>query len=382
MSMIKTALPGAAGAASTPAVEVTGLRKAFGSTPVLHDVGLRVEPGSITAILGSSGSGKTTLLRLLAGFERPDAGSIRIGDRPVDRVPPEHRRIGYVPQDGALFPHLTVHGNIAFALRRGERRGGRVERLLDLIGLTGPDGTDLGHRYPHELSGGQQQRVALARALAHDPAVVLLDEPFSALDAALRASVRTEIIAVLRAAGTTAILVTHDQDEALSLADRVAVLRDGAIVQEGTAQELYDTPADPLLAGFVGDANLISGRFLDGGRVEAGPLGVLEVRAERSAAPAAAAGDSSGASRRGDALVLIRPEQFTVVYDGRPAVEAQVERCEYFGHDTMLTVRPLAAGTGLPGLLYARLPEGVRMSPGETVGLAVRGPVAAWGAAV
>src|SRR5580704_9592425 len=185
---------------------VTGLHKAFGSHPVLTGLDLDVPAGSFTAILGPSGSGKTTLLRLLAGFDRPDAGSIVIGDRVVDgpgtgHVPPDRRQIGYVPQEGALFPHLSVAA---------------------AVGLTG-----MGGRYPHQLSGGQQQRVALARALAIKPEVVLLDEPFASLDAHMRASVRADVQRICRAAGTTAILVTHDQDEALSMADRIAVLRDG-----------------------------------------------------------------------------------------------------------------------------------------------------------
>src|SRR5579871_3541344 len=212
-------------------VAVTGLHKAFGAHPVLTGVDLEVPAGSLTAILGPSGSGKTTLLRLLAGFDRADAGTITIGDGLVDGsgvyVAPERRRIGYVPQEGSLFPHLTVEANVGFGLSARDRRTGRAETMLEMVGLGG-----LGRRYPHQLSGGQQQRVALARALAIEPAVVLLDEPFSSLDASLRASVRSEVRDVLREACTTTILVTHDQDEALSLADRVAVLRDGVIVQE------------------------------------------------------------------------------------------------------------------------------------------------------
>src|SRR5581483_7713064 len=211
-------------------VEVEGLVKGYARQPVLTGLSVTVREGSFTAILGGSGSGKTTLLRVIAGFERVDAGVVRIGGQVVDdgrtRVPPQRRRIGYVPQDGALFPHLTVLGNVTFGLRREQRGDGRVERTLEMVGIQ-----SLGQRYPHQLSGGQQQRVALARALVIEPAVVLLDEPFSSLDASLRASVRSEVRDVLREACTTTILVTHDQDEALSLADHVAVLRDGVIVQ-------------------------------------------------------------------------------------------------------------------------------------------------------
>ncbi len=209
---------------------VTGLDKAFGRHRVLSGLDLDVAEGSLTAILGPSGSGKTTLLRILAGFERADAGTVRIGavlaDGPGAFLAPERRRIGYVPQEGSLFPHLTVAANVGFGLSRRERRRrgrpGRTAELLDAVGLGG-----LAQRYPYQLSGGQQQRVALARALAIQPEIVLLDEPFASLDAHLRASVRADVQRLLKEAGTTTVLVTHDQDEALSTADRVAVLRDG-----------------------------------------------------------------------------------------------------------------------------------------------------------
>ena len=219
-------------------VAVTGLYKAFGAHQVLTGVDLEVPAGSLTAILGPSGSGKTTLLRLMAGFERADAGTIGIGDVLVDGpgvyVAPERRRIGYVPQEGSLFPHLTVEGNVGFGLTARERRGGKVAGLLETVGLGG-----FGKRYPHQLSGGQQQRVALARALAIEPAVVLLDEPFASLDAHLRASVRADVHEIFRRAGTTAVLVTHDQDEALSTADWVAALRHGKIAQCAAPEDLY-----------------------------------------------------------------------------------------------------------------------------------------------
>jgi iron(III) transport system ATP-binding protein len=242
---------------------VQGLHKAYGSHPVLTGLDLTVPAGSLTAILGPSGSGKTTLLRLLAGFDQADAGTVRIGgtivDGPGEHVPPERRRIGYVPQEGSLFPHLTVAANVGFGLPVRERRGPRVAGLLEAVGLAG-----LGKRYPHQLSGGQQQRVALARALAIEPELVLLDEPFASLDAHLRAAVRADVQAIFRAAGTTAILVTHDQDEALSMADRVAVLRGGQIAQCAAPQDLYIRPADPELARFIGEANLLDGELESG----------------------------------------------------------------------------------------------------------------------
>ena len=240
-------------------LRVAGAAKAFGSQPVLHDVDLLVPAGSFTAILGSSGSGKTTLLRIIAGFERLDGGVVRLGGEIVDDagrmfVPSEQRRIGYVPQEGALFPHLSVGRNVAFGLPRGSGRAGRVDDLLALVGLSG-----YRRRFPHQLSGGQQQRVALARALAIGPEIVLLDEPFSSLDAAMRASVRADVLSVLRRAGTTSILVTHDQDEALSMADQVAVLRGGVIAQLGSPADLYRRPRDVELAQFLGESNVVDG---------------------------------------------------------------------------------------------------------------------------
>ncbi len=208
-------------------IELRGVAKSFGTTPVLSDVELTVPDASITAVLGVSGSGKTTLLRLIAGFEQIDAGTIAIGGRALDdgrhSVNPQHRGIGYVPQDSALFPHLTAIGNVGFGLPRRERRA--AVNLLELVGLAG-----LERRYPHQLSGGQQQRVALARALAIRPRVMLLDEPFSSLDAPLRAGLRRDVAKILTDAATTTVLVTHDQQEARALADRIAVLEDGQML--------------------------------------------------------------------------------------------------------------------------------------------------------
>ena len=241
---------------------VAGLDKRFGAHQVLADLSLDVPAGSLTAILGPSGSGKTTLLRVLAGFEHADAGTVtdrlRDGRRAGPCSSPERRRIGYVPQEGSLFPHLTVAANVAFGLSRRtwgrDRRARRCAELLEAVGLGGLD-----RRYPHQLSGGQQQRVALARALAIAPEVVLLDEPFASLDANLRASVRADVQQLLKESGTTTVLVTHDQDEALSTADRVAVLRDGGIAQCAAPQELYCRPVDADMARFIGEANLIPG---------------------------------------------------------------------------------------------------------------------------
>ncbi len=348
---------------------VTGVTKSFGDLRVLDGVDLTIPAGTFTGILGSSGSGKTTLLRLIAGFERLDHGEVKLGDEVVDDgrhvfVPSEHRRIGYVPQEGALFPHLSVGRNVAFGLRRGARRRDRVLELLEMVGLSG-----LHRRYPHQLSGGQQQRVALARALATDPQIVLLDEPFSSLDASLRASVRSEVQEVLRHAGTTSVLVTHDQDEALSMADQVAVLRHGVIAQLDTPSGIYRHPLDPALARFLGESNVLHGAV---GAAPAGqaspmaadtPLGSLPVEGW----PASSAG--------GPAHVMIRPEQLLIVEVGSGRVAATVESYKYFGHDAVVRVRP--EDHQLPELVV-RITGGTPLVAGSRVGLAVQGPVVAW----
>ncbi|HMD46495.1 MAG TPA: ABC transporter ATP-binding protein [Acidimicrobiales bacterium] len=340
---------------------VTGVHKSFGAEAVLRGVDLVVPPGSLTAILGPSGSGKTTLLRIAAGFERADAGTVAIGDEVVDDpdhyVPPDRRHLGYVPQEGSLFPHLTVEKNITFGLPRRQRRSAAVTELIEMVGLAG-----LGRRYPHQLSGGQQQRVALARALAIGPRLVLLDEPFSSLDAGLRASVRADVLAVLRAAGTTALLVTHDQDEALSAADLVAVIGEGRIRQLDTPERLYAAPEGPETARFVGDANLVVGRFAAGSVTTA--LGSLVLT---EPPPAGAEGRP--------ATVLVRPEQLELArVPAEGALPAEVVEFEYYGHDAVIRVRPEGA---LP-VLVARTAGGDVWAPGTRIGISARGPVVAW----
>jgi iron(III) transport system ATP-binding protein len=304
---------------STPsALSVSGLEKSFTSQPVLSGLDLEVPSGSLTAVLGPSGCGKTTLLRLIAGFERADAGTIRVGERVVrderTHLAPEHRGVGFVAQEGALFPHLSVAANVGFGLPRSMRRGGRVEELLELVGLAG-----LARRFPHELSGGQQQRVALARALAPSPGLVLLDEPFDALDASLRAQVRAEVRAALRETNATALLVTHDQEEALSLADVVAVMRGGRIVQAAEPQALYRDPLDAELAGFIGEAVLLASRLHDG-HAET-PLGRLATRGARIA------NETPG-------TVMLRPEQILCREPREPgATRGRVLATQFYGHD-------------------------------------------------
>jgi iron(III) transport system ATP-binding protein len=357
---------------------VTGLHKAFGDHPVLTGVDLEVPAGSLTAILGPSGSGKTTLLRMLAGFDRADAGTVTIGGSVVDgpgvHLAPERRRIGYVPQEGSLFPHLTVASNVGFGLPRRARRGPEVTALLEAVGLAG-----LGGRYPHQLSGGQQQRVALARALAIRPKIVLLDEPFASLDAHLRASVRADVQALLAETGTTGVLVTHDQDEALSTADRVAVLRDGRIAQCDAPQDLYDHPADADIARFIGDANLIEG-VLDRGSVDT-ILGRLPV--EPSSLGAHPAPDARGpaAVSPGLATVLVRPEQVEMRAGeadraGAGELAGRVVSYGYHGHDAVIRIRP-DTGDSAP-LITVRTLGGPQLPAGALVTLRARGPVLAW----
>jgi iron(III) transport system ATP-binding protein len=366
---------------------ITDLWKGYSTQPVLKGVDLDVPAGSLTAVLGLSGCGKTTLLRVIAGFERAERGRVSLGARVLDDghtyVLPERRGIGYVPQEGALFPHLTVNGNVGFGLSREERRGGAVGELLEMVGLA-----SLADRYPHQLSGGEQQRVALARALARRPEVLLLDEPFSSLDASLRTRVREEVHALLRAQGVTTVLVTHDQEEALSLADTVAVLRDGTIVQDGTPDQLYTRPVDVGLARFLGAVNLIDADFEQG--IARTPLGTLALRADPGSPGAGAPGASSG-------VVMVRPEQLEVrprgesPADGLTAgakdiagavddltgaahgVTGEVEQCRYYGHDALLHIR--LDESDARQVLLARVQGAQALPAGTAVLLAAHGPV-------
>jgi len=300
------------------ALRCSNLTKRFAGVTAVNDASLEVESGTLLALLGPSGCGKTTLLRLIAGLERPHEGTIEVAGRTVEsdsaHLPPERRQVGLVFQEYALFPHLSVEDNVAFGLPRGADKEGRVNDMLGQVGLDG-----LGERMPHELSGGQQQRVALARALAPGPRLVMLDEPFSNLDPALREGVRREVRRVLRAANATAIIVTHDQEEALSLADEVAVMMDGRILQQAAPAELYRRPASRRVAEFIGDINVIDGRAI--GRAVVCDLGTISVVDDLY----------------GPADVLIRPEALQLTEDqGGQAI--QVGR-SFFGHDQMINLR-------------------------------------------
>jgi iron(III) transport system ATP-binding protein len=337
-----------------PAIDARGVVKVFGRTRAVDEATLRVDRGELVALLGPSGSGKTTLLRVIAGFEEPDAGAVEIAGRPVAGdgawVEPEHRRIGMVFQDGALFPHLTVERNVAFGASRRER----VAECLQLVGLAERAGS-----FPHELSGGERQRVALARALAADPDVVLLDEPFASLDAGLRDALRAEVADILRAAGTSALLVTHDQAEALSLAGTVAVMREGRIEQVGTPEEIYERPQSRWVAEFLGEADVLPGTA---------SRGMVECELGRfGAAPELA----------GRVNVVIRPESVAIGtgWAGggiRERAEAVVVARSFYGHDQ---------------LVHLELPSGLRLRsrrlgfpawhPGDRVRIWIDGPVSA-----
>jgi iron(III) transport system ATP-binding protein len=335
--------------------------------PVLRGVNLSAPAGSLVAVLGLSGCGKTTLLRAIAGFERAQRGRIALGARTLDDgrvyVPPEGRGIGYVPQEGALFPNLSVQANVAFGLSRAERRTDVVSELLELVGMV-----PLARRYPHELSGGEQQRVALARALARRPELLLLDEPFSSLDAALRVSVREEVSALLRRQGATTVLVTHDQEEALSLADTVAVLREGVIVQQGTPAELYSQPVDARLAGFLGEANLLAATFA--GDTAQTALGRMELRADHTRAPGMKQG-----------VVMVRAEQLHVsprTGDEPVGLHGTVESCRYYGHDALLRIRPERERAEV-AMLVARVHGEQALAEGTAVVVTAHGPVSSVG---
>ncbi len=348
----------------TGALEVRELWQGYAGNEVLRGLDLEVPEGSLSAVLGLSGCGKTTLLRVIAGFERAQQGRVSLSGRVLDdertHIAPERRDIGYVPQEGALFPHLDVQANVGFGLSRAERRGNTVSELLQMVGLSA-----LAKRMPHELSGGEQQRAALARALARRPALLLLDEPFSSLDATLRGAVREEVSALLRRQGATTVLVTHDQEEALSLADSVAVLRDGQIIQQGTPQDIYATPQDARLASFLGEANLIEATLADG-RAETS-LGTLQVRGGAPQHKTATQG-----------VVVVRPEQLTVRAgdEDEQGLRGIVERCRYYGHDALLSIRPSDASSPT-SLLLARVGGEQALTVGTHVTVTAAGAVSA-----
>ena len=318
-------------------LDIAEVTKNFGSQAVLKGVNLSVAKGGTTAIVGPSGSGKTTLLRLIAGFEHPDTGTISLNGSTVAGngvwFPAHKRQVGYVAQDGALFPHLTVGQNVAFGLDSGKLDGGRravasrVQELLEMVSLD----ASMAKRRPHQLSGGQQQRVALARALAREPELMLLDEPFSALDAGLRVATRRAVAKVLNAAGVTTILVTHDQAEALSFADQVAIMRGGKLAQIGNPFVVYTRPADRATAEFLGDAVILDA-WMEGSLATCS-LGGIPVRRP----PA-----------QGKVQLMLRPEQIRIAPDG--PIRGVVVDTDYFGPETTVRIQ-LSAYTAADGVL-------------------------------
>ena len=329
------------------AITCAALTKLYGGKPAVQDVHLEVQPGELLSLLGPSGCGKTTTLRMVAGFEIPDAGSIHIGAQDVTRVPAENRKVGMVFQNYALFPNLSVAGNVGFGLRVAgwdkRKLEARVGELLEIVGLVGYD-----KRNVTTLSGGQRQRVALARALAPNPRVLLLDEPLSALDAKIRVELRTELRRLQLTLGVTTLLVTHDQEEAMSMSDRVVVMNQGRIEQIGTPRDLYATPATPFVASFVGEMNTVT--------LE--PLGnsSFKVSGQTVSLPNLEAG------RYG-----VRPEAITL----EPSLEQShglrgaVELVTYLGADQQVILR-VGNDTWI-----ARVPNDLVFTRGQTVGLEI-----------
>ena len=334
----------------------------YGDKQVLFDISLDVPRGSITAVIGPSGQGKTTLLRIIGGFEIPRNGVVRIGERVVNEqgkclIASERRGVSIVPQEGALFPHLSVGGNVAFGLsqRRGTQAKQRVAEVLEIVGLAG-----MQKMRPHQLSGGMQQRVALARALAPHPELILLDEPFAALDMNLRESVRDETIRTLRAEGATVLWVTHDQEEALANSDQVAVLLDGHIRQVATPSELYAHPSDKQTAEFVGDVVVLNGSTTANSFVVSCALGELAL--------------SENATADGDVHVVVRPEQMQVSSSTTSnSVSGEVVATKFFGHDGLIQAR--LASTEM---VTVRVQADALPAVGSQVHISVRGLVRAY----
>ena len=314
-------------------IRARSVTKSYGSEIVLSDFNLDVWNGSIVGILGISGSGKTTALRLLAGFDKPDSGIIEMRNRVISSeetfLPPEERNVGMVFQDYALFPHLNVEKNISFGLSRDEIKSGRLEEVLSMCNLE-----TYRNKFPQELSGGQQQRVSLARALAPKPEVILLDEPFTSLDAHMARDLREEVISLLRQTETTAIIVTHDQEEALSVCDVVSVLENGSVIQSATPQEIYLNPVSQTVANSVGDPNILKGFSVDG-RVETS-LGTFVT------------------AYNGALDVSIRPECIELLLDSEGSYV--VKECTFYGHDQVISFQnskgEVFRARSLPNTIY------------------------------
>ncbi|WP_332697444.1 ABC transporter ATP-binding protein [Bosea sp. (in: a-proteobacteria)] len=343
-------------------LKIDRARKYFGSYTALDDVSLDVEDGEFIAVLGASGCGKTTLLRQIAGFDKLDGGQITIGDRLLSsserHVPPEHRKIGIVFQSYALWPHMNVAENVAYGLTvagvRDPERARRVAAALDLVGLTG-----FAERRPGLLSGGQRQRVALARCLVTEPSLVLLDEPLANLDVHLRASMEEEFSRFHERTGTTMVYITHDQAEAMALADRIAVMDRGRLLQLATPSLLYREPANATVAGFIGDGMILPARLLskpEAGRCKVEVLGVEAVMRCRPDQPAA-----------GHAQICLRARDFAIVQENE-GIAARVDRLSYQGGFFRMEVRPVASSETV---LHLDAPEPAPAGPGDIIGLRI-----------
>ncbi|EWY40883.1 hypothetical protein N825_33675 [Skermanella stibiiresistens SB22] len=333
---------------------IENVSKAFGTQQVLRDCGLAVDKGSVVTLLGPSGCGKTTLLRSIAGFLVPDAGRILVNGQDISHLPPNRRDVGYVFQNYALFPHLTIRENIGYGLKiRRKPKAlirGKVEDALGLIALT-----DFGDRYPKQLSGGQQQRVAIARSLVLEPEVLLLDEPFNALDAQLRLSMQIELRKLIDRVGITSIFVTHDQQEAMTLSDRIAIMRGGRIEQLGTPLEIYDHPQTPFVADFIGRANLI-------------PVAIRSGRTDSPQPIAAAVPDGPG-------TLVVRPENLTIAEGPGPGWEGSVGFATALGATIEYEID---RGVGEPlRAILPRQPGVAPLTPGSRVTARIRDEAAA-----
>ena len=339
-----------------PAVRCIGISKSFGDSAAVSNASIELQRGSILALLGPSGGGKTTTLRMIAGFETPDSGVIEVEglvvQSPDVSLPPEERRVGMVFQDYALFPHMSVRDNVGFGLPKDGLRDRRISESLEMVGLSGSD-----HQMPHELSGGQQQRVALARALAPNPAVILMDEPFSNLDAALRDQVRTEVKQILRDAGASAMFVTHDQDEAFGLADVVSIMLGSTIVQTGSPTDVYVNPATMEVARFLGENNILDGDASDGWvDCELGHLPLVE-----------------GTNLNGPVKVAVRPESIRLNPSAGPSVTGQLVDREFRGIYQLVHVQ-LPSGMMLTAVMGLHIPVEI----GGPVPVGVNSTVAAF----
>ncbi len=371
-----------AAAAAAGRVELRGLTKRFADVTAVAGIDLVVEPGSFTTLLGPSGCGKTTVLRMIAGFVEPDAGSVLVGDRDVTTLPPDKRGVGLVFQDYALFPHMSVRRNVEYGLRMrrlpAPERDERVSRVLAALDLS-----PLAERFPHQLSGGQQQRVALGRVMALEPQVLLLDEPLSNLDAQLRVRLRTELKELQRRLGVTAVYVTHDQEEALSLSDRVVVMEAGSVQQVGAPEDVYALPANRFVARFVGQANLLPVSSV-------GPEGAGRLRARWHGGETVLALPDDRVPRAGaEGVAVVRPERVAIAAangggaDELPApagsfsLRGRVQSVAYFGAYRRYTV----AVDGLEEAWLADVhdPDAPARRPGDEVTLTVTGqPSWAW----